>query len=424
MCVVLRILGAPRPRLPAPGPSVIRRGTEVAPTASTTASRRRPTVTGCRRAYARAVAGSGRWWAEAWSWARTAVVGSWDRWRADQHGAVAALVDDLLRSPATGAGEDLGSVVGALVEHRVGGCAHGCAVVTWDAGTRGGGSTQRWWATPALEHAPGPPRADDLLLAWDGEVVGYLRRRSPDAGAAPPEDVLVLVALVLHHARTARRVAALRRETAAARVELADRRSRTAAGMDQVRRDLEADLHDGAQGDLVGMSMHLAAVEARAARGQHDAGTAEVLRGRAAGLRERLVRTAEGLTLPSLARGGLGVALRESLLDLGPGRLHVDVHDLDRRRFPPGVEATVHHLCTEAVVNARKHAPGSDVTVTVRATHGGVELAVDDTGPGFDGPAPPGAFRAMSARAGAARGTLRVQSSRSGGTRVRGFVPC
>ncbi len=105
-----------------------------------------------------------------------------------------------------------------------------------------------------------------------------------------------------------------------------------------------------------------------------------------------------------------------------------------RGRFPaePADEArrTMYRIVHEAVVNARKHAAASQVTVTLSGGRGGWVVTVEDDGRGFDVraaacTAAPGhlGLRLMTDRARLARGSVAIESTPGRGTRVAVQLP-
>ncbi|MGI4895537.1 MAG: sensor histidine kinase [Janthinobacterium lividum] len=312
---------------------------------------------------------------------------------------------------------------------------HRCELLTWDGAVREDPRCQQWWSSDVdVDVVPGPPGARDVLVSdrrpgSDDRTVGFLRTTPPAATENHPDlaNVVAALALLLDQAIALRQIAADRQETVRAHADLTDQRQRTAAVMDRTRRELEQDLHDGAQGDLVALGMRLnlsrTISQSDLPPGVRLPGAEQLLQ-EAQSLGERLSATASGLVPTHLVEGGLPAALRHELPSEGMGLLDIVLaRDLERRRYPTAIEAVVYFICSEAVVNARKHAPGSDIRVEVRSTYRGVELLVTDTGPGFD-ESRPGAFRALHERAAAAYGTLEVVSSVANGTVVRASIPC
>jgi signal transduction histidine kinase len=92
------------------------------------------------------------------------------------------------------------------------------------------------------------------------------------------------------------------------------------------------------------------------------------------------------------------------------------------------MEGALFRVAQEAVANAARHANATGVTVGVEEKEGRVILTVQDDGRGFD-PAAPAAgpdhwgLKNMRERARAVGGTLRIDSSPGGGTRVVAEAP-
>lgn len=252
-------------------------------------------------------------------------------------------------------------------------------------------------------------------VSYAGEHQGILAVSPMSAGPLPSVAAALGAPLALRRLATDtdRR---LRAGDVAAR-ELIDNRWQAAVELEQERRALERDLHDGAQHQLVALRMALALVE-------HDGdGARERLTDLLARLdtAERvLIDTAAGILPVALASDGLAAGLTAELTG------HEDVVlDLDglNGRYAPVVESAVYFTCVEAVNNASKHAPGAQVTVTVRDSGHGIEFTVTDNGPGFDDTVPNSGPHSLVARVEAAGGTVTVRSTPGAGTTVTGFAP-
>jgi signal transduction histidine kinase len=209
-------------------------------------------------------------------------------------------------------------------------------------------------------------------------------------------------------------------------------RWRIVTAQDSERRELERDLHDGAQPGLTAVRLTLGLITHLTAAGDGKAPTArkalDDLSAQAesalAGLRQIL----RGLDHETLRQSGLARALAELAEDIGiTTRLRIE--DLTGGlRLPADLETAAYLCCAEAMHNAAKHSP--DARVTVRLGHdapsGTLAFSVADDGPGFDIPAHAeamsGGLQNMADRAAAAGGTVTVSSS-SRGTVVSGSVP-
>jgi signal transduction histidine kinase len=91
----------------------------------------------------------------------------------------------------------------------------------------------------------------------------------------------------------------------------------------------------------------------------------------------------------------------------------------------PGVELTAYRIVQEALTNARRHAPGSAVDISLDYTEERLIVRVRDNGPGPPGSAAQAGhgLLGMRERAGMVGGTLRTGSSRAGGFLVEAALP-
>jgi len=202
--------------------------------------------------------------------------------------------------------------------------------------------------------------------------------------------------------------------------ELTASRARIVAAGDQARRQIERDLHDGAQQRLVSLALQLRAAQAALPPGlgaQLDRAVAE-----ATGALEELRETAHGLHPAILAQGGLRPAL-ETLARRSPIPVDLRVHA--DKRLPEPVEASAYYLVAEALTNAAKHARASAVTVTAEADTTDAVLRVtvrDDGGGGADFTRGTG-LAGLKDRAEALGGRIFVDSPPGAGTTLRAELP-
>lgn len=209
-------------------------------------------------------------------------------------------------------------------------------------------------------------------------------------------------------------------QQAAQTVELRDSRARIVESGVRQRRQLERDLHDGAQQHLLAAQAALSRAELLQVPGTANQALEEV--------RERLTSTmaelrglARGLHPALLSQAGLGAAL-DSLTELSD-RVSVNVSpELTGRRFAAVVEATAWFVASEAVVNALKHADGA---VQLQAGLDGEVLVcrVTDQGPGGAVIVPAGGLAGLHDRVRAAGGSFHVVSSPGAGTDVTARLP-
>ncbi|MET0136364.1 MAG: ATP-binding protein [Kibdelosporangium sp.] len=276
--------------------------------------------------------------------------------------------------------------------------ATGCALTVDGRRHQWGDGPQPWW-----EH----------VVEHGGEPQGTLAITPGSLGPMPAVAAVLGAPLAAVHLTT--QTDRLRREGDAAARDLVDDRWRAAVEMEQERRRLERDLHDGAQHHLVALKMAVAVAE-HAPTPERVADLLDRL-----DTAERVLRDTAGGILPiTLATDGLAAALTVELA--GHDDVALDVTGL-RRRHPQVAESAVYFVCLEAVNNAHKHAPGAQITATVRDASNGIEFAVADTGGGFVIRGHNPGLHNMTTRVQAAGGTMTVRSSPGEGTSVTGFVP-
>lgn len=267
-----------------------------------------------------------------------------------------------------------------------------------------------------------------------GEVLGMLvvvRPAGADQFTTDDETMLAeltrQVALALHNVQLDSALQKSLEEVRRQADELQASRARIVAASDAARRQIERNLHDGAQQHLVAL-----AVNVRLARKLADSdpkASAEILDQLGEGLKDavqELRALAHGIYPPLLVDRGIEEALRSAA---GRAALPTEVEAVDLPRFSPDQEAAVYFCCMEALQNAGKYA-GDDATATVKVwrEEGALCFEVSDTGAGFDMDAVQGAgkgagFVNMSDRVGAIGGTVAIRSHPGEGTTIFGRLP-
>jgi signal transduction histidine kinase len=207
--------------------------------------------------------------------------------------------------------------------------------------------------------------------------------------------------------------------------ELRASRARIVAAADAARRQIERNLHDGAQQHLVALAVNVRL--ARKLAETDPEASLELLDQLGLDLQDavqELRALAHGIYPPLLIDRGLEEALRAAA---GRAALSTEVEAAGLGRYSPETEAAAYFCCLEALQNAGKHA-GEGASARVRLSAEGERLffEVSDTGAGFDmaGAAGKGAgFVNMSDRVGAVGGTLSVDSAPGRGTTISGWIP-
>ena len=205
---------------------------------------------------------------------------------------------------------------------------------------------------------------------------------------------------------------------------LARENERLAAAVERERRELERDLHDGAQQRLVALGIKLALLrEQLEPEAPASAATVRRLEGEVEQATAELRALAHGLHPPALAQHGLRDALAAAVACSPlPATLRADgIGRCDAR-----IERAVYFACSEALQNAGKHARGATrVDVALARDGARLRFEVRDDGAGFAAAeAARGAGLAnLRARLAAVGGELRIVSAPGAGTRVSGSAP-
>jgi signal transduction histidine kinase len=203
--------------------------------------------------------------------------------------------------------------------------------------------------------------------------------------------------------------------------ELRASRARIVESADAARRRIERDLHDGAQQQLVAVSLTLGMARSRVERDPRAA--AELLDGAAADL-EAAIRDlrelARGIHPAVLSDRGLGPAL-EALASRIP--LPVELAALPDGRLPEPIEAAAYFVVAEAITNVARYADATHAEVEVSRDGDRVVVRVADDGVGGADPSAGSGLRGLADRVAALDGRLEVSSPPGGGTTVRAVLP-
>lgn len=200
-------------------------------------------------------------------------------------------------------------------------------------------------------------------------------------------------------------------------------RLRIVEAADAARRQVERDLHDGAQQRLV--SLALAVGMARVHLGAApDPAVGALLRQAsdeaALALRE-LRDLGRGLNPSVLSEGGLAAAV-ESLAERCTTPVDLDV-DLEGP-VPAPVEVAAYYVVSESLANVAKHAQASAAVVRIERQGDRLVVAVEDDGIGGARRQTGSGLEGLADRVAALDGCLEVRSPPGEGTRVRVDLPC
>jgi signal transduction histidine kinase len=188
------------------------------------------------------------------------------------------------------------------------------------------------------------------------------------------------------------------------------------------RRQIERDLHDGAQQRLLSLGMDLGMAlekfdsDPDAARGLVGDAHAELQRAMA-----ELRNLARGIHPAVLTDRGLDAAL-SALAARSPIPVRLDVQLAERP--PASVEATAYFIVAEALTNAARYANAKRVDVKVHENGDKLHIEVSDDGVGGAEQRPGGGLAGLADRASSVEGSLRVSSPHGGPTVVMADLPC
>jgi signal transduction histidine kinase len=265
---------------------------------------------------------------------------------------------------------------------------------------------------------------DDLTVEvrHQGDLLGALSVAMPANDPMDPtkerlvSDLAAQVGLALRNVR-------LTEDLRARLADLQAAQRRLVAAQDGERRRLERNIHDGAQQQLVALSVKLRLAEGLLERDLSQArDLLERLQSDTNEALEDLRDLARGIYPPLLADQGLFSALQAQARK-APFPVEVQAHGIGR--YPQEVEAAAYFSCLEALQNVGKYARASGAIVTLSDGDGHLRFEVADDGAGFD-PSQVGygtGLQGIADRLGALAGTLSVTSAANAGTKVAGVIP-
>jgi signal transduction histidine kinase len=206
----------------------------------------------------------------------------------------------------------------------------------------------------------------------------------------------------------------------ALRAELQASRAGVVAAVEEERRRLRRDLHDGLGPRLTGVAY--AADAARNVLDRDPARTAELLAGVRAEAGEAILevrRLVDGLRPPSLDQVGLEQTLRQHArhvlrADGTPMTVELSIN-APLPALGAAVEVTAYRIVVEALTNAARHSGGDSATVTLCVDAGALAIEVQDNGPLAAAWSPGVGLTSMRERAEMLGGTVTTNAGAGGG---------
>jgi signal transduction histidine kinase len=247
-----------------------------------------------------------------------------------------------------------------------------------------------------------------------GELLGALTMAMPASDPMNPSKERLVRDLAAQAGPVLRNVRLLE--------DLRESRRRIVAAQDERAKQLERNIHDGAQQQLVALAVKLRLAEGLAER--EPAKTRAMLselQAEATSALEDLRDLARGIYPPLLADRGLPAALEAQARKAA---VPVSVESDGVGRYSPDVESALYFCCLEALQNVAKYAHATHAEVRLSSTGDELAFEVADDGDGFD----PSSTRfgsglqGMADRLDAIGGRLEVRSTPGHGTTVIGRV--
>jgi len=246
-----------------------------------------------------------------------------------------------------------------------------------------------------------------------GELCAAARRSNESLSASDLEllrDVARQVGIAVHAAQL----------TAALQAS----RERIVTAREEERRRIRNDLHDGLAPTLSSLQLQLGALRNLIRQNPDEAevvvnGLRDDLRNATAEIRQLVY----DLRPPMLDELGLVGAIKSFRFQNSEVRFTVDA-PRQLPRLPAAVEVAAYRVVSEAIHNVLKHAQATRCEVRIVVSESHLGLSVLDDGKGLPSGFNPGVgLRSMQERASELGGTLQIQPSDGGGTRVVAQFP-
>lgn len=201
--------------------------------------------------------------------------------------------------------------------------------------------------------------------------------------------------------------------------ELLTTRRGVVLAIDEERRRIERDLHDGVQQNVVSLSVLIA----RARRASDPAKSQALLDDalvQSQDLIDEMREVAWRVYPTALDEHGLRTVLERIA---GRSPIPLTLVTVPEGRFPPAAESAAYFVVREAVTNVVKHAEATAITVSIVAeARTALTVTVSDDGVGGADPRG-GGLQGLTRRVGALDGSLDVDSLEGAGTTVTARIP-
>jgi signal transduction histidine kinase len=269
-----------------------------------------------------------------------------------------------------------------------------------------------------VEHGPRPEQTRGLPVSYRGEVVGRLLLPARGVGGRLRRTDERLLTDVVRQAAAAARAARLADELQRSREALV-------SAVEDERRRLRRDLHDGlgpalaAVATRIDMARLVAGRDTVAADGALAAARTEV-----GEMLTEVRRLVHGLRPPALDDVGLVRALEQQSALVAPD-VDTSVEATgDLSTLPAAVEVAAFRVAAEAMTNIGRHSGATTATIRLTAADDTLALDVEDDGVGIPAGTPAGVgLVSLRERAAELGGTCVVERGADGGTAIRARLP-
>jgi signal transduction histidine kinase len=216
-----------------------------------------------------------------------------------------------------------------------------------------------------------------------------------------------------------------RGELERAAAKSAEQRDHAVAAATGYRRQIERDLHDGAQARLVSLAVDLGRARRRLEEGESSEEASELVRTAHEEAKQALAEIrdlARGIHPAVLTDRGLDAAL-SSLVARSPVPVSLR-SELGDQRAPEQVESAAYFVVAEALTNVARHSQADRAAVSVVRDDGVLVVEVRDDGVGGAHDSDGSGLMGLRDRVGALGGTLVVESPPGGPTAITAVLPC
>ena len=203
--------------------------------------------------------------------------------------------------------------------------------------------------------------------------------------------------------------------------ELRVSRIRIVEAQDHARRRIERDLHDGAQQQLVSLSLDLRLLKSKLNGNEAAAETVDALSEKLATALAELRELARGIHPVILTERGLVPAVA-ALAQRAP--VPVEANISIHQRLTPAIESAAYFVVAEALTNVAKYAQAENVVVDLSRVGDEVIVVIEDDGVGGADIETGTGLRGLIDRLSALDGTLELETPEGGGTRLIARIPC